>query len=213
MLLRAVLADPQDDVARLVFADWLDENDEPERAELIRLQIKIARAEEYPHPIEWAQREAELLRGAQRPAPGVHFRLSRGLVYSMELPGDTWVRIATAVAWHESQGRTCPRTAQPLESVTLTSWPSIARGPALDEKSNVFRWTFEDDKAKATTANTVVTLSTTGTTNIAKRLLKLRWKWIRFATPRASYLTDTIGGGFGRDTSIPVYRPSLTVRL
>jgi uncharacterized protein (TIGR02996 family) len=41
--LRAICADPEDDLARLVYADWLDENGEPERAELIRLQIERAR--------------------------------------------------------------------------------------------------------------------------------------------------------------------------
>ena len=35
-LLAAVLANPADDLPRLVYADWLEENGEPERAELIR---------------------------------------------------------------------------------------------------------------------------------------------------------------------------------
>lgn len=38
LLLWNVLADPADITARLVFADWLEEHDEPERAALIRLQ-------------------------------------------------------------------------------------------------------------------------------------------------------------------------------
>ena len=37
--MRAICADPEDDTARLVYADWLDENGDPERAEFIRLQI------------------------------------------------------------------------------------------------------------------------------------------------------------------------------
>jgi uncharacterized protein (TIGR02996 family) len=43
-LLRAVCENPDDDLPRLVFADWLEEHDEPERAEFIRLQIEIASA-------------------------------------------------------------------------------------------------------------------------------------------------------------------------
>lgn len=39
--LRAICAHPSDVTPRLVFADWLDENGEPERAEFIRLQIRI----------------------------------------------------------------------------------------------------------------------------------------------------------------------------
>lgn len=40
--LDAIAADPRDDAVRLVYADWLDEHDEPKRAELIRLQIDLA---------------------------------------------------------------------------------------------------------------------------------------------------------------------------
>lgn len=42
-LLRAVFASPDDDTPRLVFADFLDENDQPDRATLIRLQCEQAR--------------------------------------------------------------------------------------------------------------------------------------------------------------------------
>jgi uncharacterized protein (TIGR02996 family) len=37
----AVCADPHDNTPRLVFADWLEENGEPERAELIRVGIEL----------------------------------------------------------------------------------------------------------------------------------------------------------------------------
>jgi uncharacterized protein (TIGR02996 family) len=39
-LYRAVLAAPFDDALRLVYADWLDENNQPERAAFIRAQVK-----------------------------------------------------------------------------------------------------------------------------------------------------------------------------
>jgi uncharacterized protein (TIGR02996 family) len=42
--LRAIIADPADDLPRLAFADWLDEHGEPERAELIRLGCWYATA-------------------------------------------------------------------------------------------------------------------------------------------------------------------------
>jgi uncharacterized protein (TIGR02996 family) len=41
--LQALLAEPDDDTLRLAMADWLDENDEPARAEFIRVQIELAR--------------------------------------------------------------------------------------------------------------------------------------------------------------------------
>jgi uncharacterized protein (TIGR02996 family) len=39
-LLQAIYANPDDDTPRLVYADWLDENGDAERAELIRLQVR-----------------------------------------------------------------------------------------------------------------------------------------------------------------------------
>jgi uncharacterized protein (TIGR02996 family) len=39
----AVAANPADDLPRLVFADWLDENGDPERAEFIRVQCELAK--------------------------------------------------------------------------------------------------------------------------------------------------------------------------
>lgn len=41
--LSAICTDPEDDTTRLVYADWLEENGEPERAEFIRVQIERAR--------------------------------------------------------------------------------------------------------------------------------------------------------------------------
>src|SRR6516162_1529684 len=40
--LQALLAQPEDDTLRLAMADWLDENEEPDRAEFIRVQIELA---------------------------------------------------------------------------------------------------------------------------------------------------------------------------
>ena len=41
-LLRAILLNPADDVARLVYADWLQENGDEEYAEFIRVSVEIA---------------------------------------------------------------------------------------------------------------------------------------------------------------------------
>src|SRR5947209_12547364 len=40
--LRAICESPDDDAPRLVFADWLDENGDAERAEFIRRHIRLA---------------------------------------------------------------------------------------------------------------------------------------------------------------------------
>src|SRR4051812_25885328 len=41
--LRAIIDNPDDDLPRLVYADWLDEHGDPDRAEFIRLQCAMAR--------------------------------------------------------------------------------------------------------------------------------------------------------------------------
>src|SRR5215472_2931540 len=40
--LQAIIEKPDDDGVRLIYADWLEENGQPERAEFIRLQIESA---------------------------------------------------------------------------------------------------------------------------------------------------------------------------
>jgi uncharacterized protein (TIGR02996 family) len=42
-LYRAIVADPGDDVSRLVYADWLEESGDADRAEFIRTQVRLAR--------------------------------------------------------------------------------------------------------------------------------------------------------------------------
>jgi uncharacterized protein (TIGR02996 family) len=42
-LLRAVASAPDDDLPRLVFADWYDENGDPDRAVFVRAQVEFAR--------------------------------------------------------------------------------------------------------------------------------------------------------------------------
>jgi uncharacterized protein (TIGR02996 family) len=44
-LLAAVLDSPSDDAPRLVYADWLDEHGQADRAEFIRLQCEMARSD------------------------------------------------------------------------------------------------------------------------------------------------------------------------
>jgi uncharacterized protein (TIGR02996 family) len=56
-LRRAVLDRPDDDTPRLVYADFLEENGDPDRAAFVRLQVEAARAE--PHgPVARAARDA-----------------------------------------------------------------------------------------------------------------------------------------------------------
>jgi uncharacterized protein (TIGR02996 family) len=60
-LLSAICEDPENDTPRLVYADWLEEHGESERAELIRTQIELARGAKGKRYTTLVAREAELL--------------------------------------------------------------------------------------------------------------------------------------------------------
>jgi uncharacterized protein (TIGR02996 family) len=47
-LLAAIAANPHEDTPRLVYADWLDEHDQPIRAEFIRTEVAVKRLAELP---------------------------------------------------------------------------------------------------------------------------------------------------------------------
>jgi uncharacterized protein (TIGR02996 family) len=61
-LLQAILDSPDDDGLRLVYADWLEEHSEPERAEFIRVQIELATLKKGPARDRLLKREAALLK-------------------------------------------------------------------------------------------------------------------------------------------------------
>lgn len=89
-LFQAILAAPDDDAPRLVFADWLDENGEPDRAEFIRVQCRSARLPfydpEYPRLVERAQELIVRHRRAWR-IPGLTSRqeFRRGFMETLAL--------------------------------------------------------------------------------------------------------------------------------
>src|SRR5947209_17905937 len=61
-LRQAVLAAPEADKLRLVYADWLGHHGEPERAEFIRVQLALARSPDDAERDRLEAREAALLR-------------------------------------------------------------------------------------------------------------------------------------------------------
>jgi uncharacterized protein (TIGR02996 family) len=110
-LLQAVLAEPEEDAPRLVYADWLDEHGEGHedsaRAELIRVQVELARAGgKGPHARELRAREKELWEAhreawlAHLPAHLRHrdVRFQRGFLEELHLtrlPAASWAKHGT----------------------------------------------------------------------------------------------------------------------
>lgn len=73
-LRRAVLAEPDEDTPRLVYADWLDENGRGDRATFIRAQIEAARADPGGLQERSARLRAESLLERHREAWTRHIR-------------------------------------------------------------------------------------------------------------------------------------------
>jgi uncharacterized protein (TIGR02996 family) len=97
-LLRAVIADPDDDAPRLIYADWLDEQGECERAEFIRVQIALVgmpmnderRPELRRHERRLLRRFGKVWTGLLRPLVwGYGFR--RGFVESITCNAEDFV--------------------------------------------------------------------------------------------------------------------------
>ena len=115
-LLRAVAAEPDDDNPRLAYADWLADNDQPDRGEFIRLQCDHARRLRAGELFAGEEREQELL-------------AARGDFWQAEYPvirGVTWSGF-----WRGFPGVTVPNAgtlarnakaiwaAVPVESVVI----------------------------------------------------------------------------------------------
>jgi uncharacterized protein (TIGR02996 family) len=58
---RTITENPEDDAVRLIYADFLEEHGQPERAEFIRVQCALARGGNGPRRIELMERERLLL--------------------------------------------------------------------------------------------------------------------------------------------------------
>ncbi len=90
--LAAIREHPDDDLPRLVFADWLDEHGEPERAEFIRLQIEFARLSAAGPGRDGLKARLDELKAREKhllAAPGVtwHLRLPAGVMAGSSVRG------------------------------------------------------------------------------------------------------------------------------
>lgn len=150
---RAICENPADTDLRLIYADWLDEHDDPARAEFIRLQCRIDHLDMGDRQLPMGvgrealfRRESELLAdnwvGWGYPASVClgfsvphhqcpHFKMTngtgmsfrRGLVYRIELPSDAFLQKAATLF-----------QTHPIEEVRLTDChPTPLRDEVGDE--------------------------------------------------------------------------------
>src|SRR5262245_41290558 len=112
-LLNAVLDAPDDDAPRLIYADWLEENGDPDRAEFIRLQVERARLPRHD-PVRWRPGERErALEEAHRkewlealPPP----LRDASFLYERGFPGWVECEVDAFVGWDEGAWRAAPIT-------------------------------------------------------------------------------------------------------
>lgn len=131
-LLAAILAHPDEDAPRLMYADAIEE-DAPERAEFIRVQVELWRRgcrvedhelfspEELPIINELKRRERELWESRARDwlsrswhVPSEPNRFERGFLAEIAVGADQWLTRADAIL-----------TQHPLRKVTLLTTPTM----------------------------------------------------------------------------------------
>jgi uncharacterized protein (TIGR02996 family) len=136
-LLDAVLRDPDDDGARLVYADYLEENGRDEHAEFVRVQVELAnwrwtKAHTICHHEPRCRqccrcdrclllyRESELLQAAEAEAERLvphwpyEWTFRRGFVEIVVLTAADWLAHADAIT-----------AAHPVRKARLTTWPEV----------------------------------------------------------------------------------------
>ncbi len=112
-LLATIIAKPDEDTPRLVYADWLDENGQPERANAIR-SMPPGR-----DPDRWVMPYALIILGCAPPDSlaltgwGCAVASCRfGFIETLECSAADWLRFGDAI-----------RAAHPVTRVRLTTWP------------------------------------------------------------------------------------------
>jgi uncharacterized protein (TIGR02996 family) len=137
--LRAICADPADDTARLVFADWLADHGDPDRGEFIRIEVELARRDPEDEAAErrrsalYARRDTLLKANQQRwiepflpAARDITFR--RGFVAELEAAIGDFLR-------HGAQWL----AVTPLTRVRFTSWGGVWNPLTQSLSTNVER--------------------------------------------------------------------------
>src|SRR5260370_1312001 len=120
--LDAIREAPDDDTPRLVYADWLDDHGDADRAAFIRAQVRLARLPPGdPDRLDLADEADELLRrhpewSGRLPELASAWRFRRGFVESITLGGGTFLSYASSLV-----------AAFPLRDVCfLSAGPQVA---------------------------------------------------------------------------------------
>src|SRR4051794_20300880 len=134
-LIDAIRDEPDNERLRLVYADWLEDNGHPQRAEYVRLCYELAGLDaDDPHAVELQRRRSQLFRKHKKTwGPGLTgdatARLeSRGLVQRVEMTATAFLKCAdqlrgeplgtvrlTGASRHVKKRAACPALADVRE--------------------------------------------------------------------------------------------------
>lgn len=205
--LAAIIAQPKCDATRLIFADWLEENGEPERAEFIRVQCELAKREcvdvwcekiyrekcPIGTPCEYAKecdglrrRERELLDRADEGDELPHrirWLVAENPSYTLEgALSPRWSRgfvSEVTCRWSDWQAHHEQiRATQPVTTVRLTTWPQTCG----DASGNMYLLDI-GHRTAVVKSNDVQPPTWEG---LAEMLVKATWPGIDFVLPVAS---------------------------
>lgn len=198
--LTAICVDPFDDTPRLVYADWLDEHRQPERAEFIRTQIELAKMAcvlmQHPPPCgptragpkcEQLRRRSQLLldaavgKGGWADATGGTIGLpmgsaviwARGFVESVECRYDPWAEHGDAIV-----------RAQPVTRVRLTTGPLVLWNDTLRRPEGQLLWLARIDADGEYKSVSEHAQWFANYEDPKQRLLTARWPGIVFELPQ-----------------------------
>jgi len=151
-----ILAEPDEDVHRLAYADWLDEQGDPARAEFIRVGCELARTPETVEvvedwPVEVVDGDAVRVAGA---GFGAGFGADAAVTYALR--GDTLTTTRRAV--NPEYKRLCDRRNELLEAfrpewILPTPFTTQAEWDALDALSPPGVCTFRRGFVEAVTCS------------------------------------------------------------
>jgi uncharacterized protein (TIGR02996 family) len=132
--LAAILAAPEDDTPRFVYADWLEEHGEEARAEFIRVQCELARREHTHTAGDGADvwhRETQALRHREQELLGRGIRRCLHCGWHAPVPHGGW-------GWDFRRGF--------VGAVTCTAADWLAHGPAVVAAQPVMRVALGDKR-------------------------------------------------------------------
>ena len=139
-LLQAILDAPDDDAPRLIFADWLDEHDDPERAEFIRIQCRLARLPFFSRRYPALNRRAEELLVANRRRWRLHWLdcqqiFRRGFVEELRISAALYFRLAQGI-FEKLPLRWVHFTSH--SAMSSVQWPDLTRLEGIEFCSGPF---------------------------------------------------------------------------